>query len=424
MPTDHSPQHGRRPHYNRGRRGPDRRGSDRRATQQSQEPGPRAQGGEHVEVEQIMRDIRARIAQRHGIELSTAQIQELASRRLEAILDPRTLNPTLMEQLRKNAGTAPEIAPAAPDPGFTFDDATLFETHRGFLRFMRKLLQPILKLFFNTTPLTEALKTQARLNREWAMREGERERRQTEWNALHFDIVQRLVTEVSRVSIEMQSLALRVESLSAKVDFNDRRVRSLETSAPQARPPQQRHEQSRPEPRPEARPDQQPAQPAAAASADVSPVEAPAGASADTPAAAGEATRRKRRRRRGRRSGGGTIDGAAAGAGALGVDATAGVDSGEPDPGDGDEGDDEQSGEAPLTTPPVVAGFVGSPAAVAEGTAPSVPEPAAIAAPPAPALAPEPAPAPPAEPIQPTPPRDEPSPAAPVDHQDPGPPDR
>ena len=95
----------------------------------------------------------------------------------------------------------------APDLGFTFEDTTLFETHRGFLRFMRKLLNPILMLFFNPTPLTDALKKQARLNREWAMREGERERRQTEWNALHYDILQRLVTEVSRVSIEMQVTA-------------------------------------------------------------------------------------------------------------------------------------------------------------------------------------------------------------------------
>src|SRR5688572_5178448 len=128
MPVDQN-QQGRRPHYNRGRRGPDRRGTDRRALP-AQDQSPRS--GDQVDVEQIMRDIRARIAQRHGIELSTQQIQELAARRLEAILDPRTINPSLMQQLRKNAGTAPEIAPATPDAGFTFEDSTLFESHRGF----------------------------------------------------------------------------------------------------------------------------------------------------------------------------------------------------------------------------------------------------------------------------------------------------
>ena len=59
-----------------------------------------------VDVEQIMREIRARIAQRHGIDLTTQQIQELAARRLEAILDPRTVKPALLEQLRQSGGSA------------------------------------------------------------------------------------------------------------------------------------------------------------------------------------------------------------------------------------------------------------------------------------------------------------------------------
>jgi hypothetical protein len=428
MPTDHNPQHGRRPHYNRGRRGPDRRGPDRRSSPQTQEPSARPQGGDHVDVEQIMRDIRARIAQRHGIELSTQQIQELAARRLEAILDPRTLNPSLMEQLRRNAGAAPGIAPAAPDTGFTFEDATLFETHRGFLRFMRRLLNPILKLFFNPTPLTDALKTQSRLNREWATREADRERRQTEWNALHYDILQRLVTEVSRVSIEMQSLALRVESLSTKVDFNDRRVRSLETSAPPARSHQQPRQE---QPRAELPPAQAPVAVAGEAAV-TEPV-----AAAEAPAPAAEGTRRKRRRRRGRRSGGGSMEGAPVAAGAAAGEAAAG-DAADADLSDGDEGDDDEQADAPAA-PPVVAGFVSPSVPVSEVR--EAPAPAPFAAPsdtvaavqPEPALASPPTFAPPApaptaspepEPVQPTPPRDEPSPAAPVDHQDPGPPDR
>ena len=51
-----------------------------------------------------MRDIRARISQRSGIDLSNQQIQELAARRLEAILDPRALKPGLLDQLRRGAG--------------------------------------------------------------------------------------------------------------------------------------------------------------------------------------------------------------------------------------------------------------------------------------------------------------------------------
>ena len=93
MAMDHNPP-GRRPHYHRGRRGTDRRGNDRRSAQQSAEPGARP-SGDQVDVEQIMREIRSRISQRHGIELSTQQIQELAARRLEAILEPGAHPPIL-----------------------------------------------------------------------------------------------------------------------------------------------------------------------------------------------------------------------------------------------------------------------------------------------------------------------------------------
>jgi hypothetical protein len=227
-----------------------------------------------------MRDIRARIGVR-GIELTGQQIQELAARRLESILDPQAIKPALLDQLKRNAAGGVPPLPQEPAPVFTFEETTLYESHRGILRFIRKLLNPILKLFFNPNPLVRALNAQSQINLEAAAREREQERKQAEWNALHYEILQRLVTEVSRVSIEMQSLALRVESLGAKVDFNDRRVRGLEGSTYQARP-------------------SRPADPGASAGT---------GAAAGEPAsgAAGEQTvdvnRRRRRRRRGRRSG-------------------------------------------------------------------------------------------------------------------------
>jgi hypothetical protein len=203
--AEHNSQQGRRPHLHRGRRGQERRGNDR-GERRGAAPGQETPSGrDTVDVEQIMRDIRARISQRHGIDLTTQQIQELAARRLETILEPRNMKPALMEQLRRGAAEPPEVAPAG-EPGYTFEDTTLYETHRGILRFFRRLLHPLLKLFFNPTPLVHALNTQARLNKEAAAREAERDRRQAEWNALHYEIVQRLVTELARVSIEMQSL--------------------------------------------------------------------------------------------------------------------------------------------------------------------------------------------------------------------------
>lgn len=292
---DHNQQgqgQGRR-HFHRGRRGPDRRGPDRRGPQ-SHAPEPTGRGD--VDVEQIMRDIRARIAQRHGIELTNQQIQELAARRLESILDPRSVKPALLDQLRRAAGTPPAAATPSPQPPYTFEDTTLYDSHRGLMRFIRKLLNPILKLFFNPNPLIHALNVQAKLNAEAVAREEERDRRQAEWNALHYEIVQRVVTEISRVTLEVQNLSLRMESLAGKVDFNERRVRGIEGVMHQGRPAGRREDTRREEVRREA---QEPP----AAQVVVQPVDPVAveGAPAPQP---NEGTRRRRRRRRGRRGAG------------------------------------------------------------------------------------------------------------------------
>ncbi|HEU5257356.1 MAG TPA: hypothetical protein VFU28_15285, partial [Vicinamibacterales bacterium] len=93
MPMDHN--QGRRGHFHRGRRGPDRRGPERRQGPPPDQSNHRPERTDRPDVEQIMREIRTRIAQRSGIELSNQQIQELAARRLEAILDPRGLKPEL-----------------------------------------------------------------------------------------------------------------------------------------------------------------------------------------------------------------------------------------------------------------------------------------------------------------------------------------
>ena len=285
---------GRRGHFHRGRRGPDRRGPERRQGPPPDQ-GNRPERTDRVDVEQIMRDIRMRIAQRSGIELSNQQIQELAARRLEAILDPRDLKPELLDQLRRTAGERPvsvEVVAAGSTQSYPFDEATLYDSPNALLRFIRRLLQPLLRMMFNPTPIAHALALQSRLNAEIAAREADRDRRQAEWNALHYEILQRLALEVSRGSIESQNLLLRVESLAAKVDFNERRVRSMEGSQVRVRPQET--------------PQQAPALPSA-----------PEGAATPAPVGApqsGEAPRRRRRRRRGRRAPGVTVPGASTGA--------------------------------------------------------------------------------------------------------------
>src|ERR687889_2000638 len=95
-----------------------------------------------VNVEQIMEQIRGRIREKRGVDYTEQQIRELAEVKLEKFLDPRGVRSDLLEQFRKKRE-------ASLPPNFKFEDTTLFETHRGFLAFMRRLLKPILKLFFN-----------------------------------------------------------------------------------------------------------------------------------------------------------------------------------------------------------------------------------------------------------------------------------
>ena len=94
------------------------------------------------------------------------------------------------------------MAPHEP----VFEEASLYDSPRAVLRFLRKMLNPILRLFFNPTPVAHALAVQGRLSAEAAARETERDRRQAEWNALHYEILQRLVTEIARGSIEYSAV--------------------------------------------------------------------------------------------------------------------------------------------------------------------------------------------------------------------------
>jgi hypothetical protein len=363
--ADQNPQHGRRQHFHRGRR-QDRRGDQRRgpAPAQAQEQGAR-EHREHVDVEQIMREIRSRISQRHGIELTTQQIQELAARRLEAILDPRTVKPSLLEQIRRST-TTPADAPATAEPTYSFDDTTIYETHRGVLRFFRRLLNPLLKLFFNPNPISSALNAQAKLNQAAALREAERDRRQAEWNALHYEILQRLVLEIARTSLDAQQLSMRVEALSAKVEFAERRARSIEGTLQQVRPAL-RHEGG-PQPAQIPQPSRE--------SRDAAPADVTASPGAPE-GAPGEGGRRRRRRRRGRRPQGFTPEGAAIGAAAgAAIAESRGPEAG--DTPDVDDLDDEDGGPengeeteafesaSPADAAPVQADVIASPVEVTQ----------------------------------------------------------
>jgi hypothetical protein len=162
-----------------------------------------------VDVEQIMRQIRARIREKRGVDYTEEQIRELATAKLERFLDPAGVRSGLLEEFRRP--TTP------PPPLYAFEDTTLFESDKPLVRFFRRLLRPLLKLFFNPNVLSTVLHRQADLNQL-----------QEERHALYYEAMHNLVLETTRAGIEVKSLKMRVESLQSRLEFNERRARALE----------------------------------------------------------------------------------------------------------------------------------------------------------------------------------------------------
>jgi hypothetical protein len=171
-----------------------------------------------VDVELIMKQIRARIREKRGVDYTEEEIRELANVKLEKFLDPSGLRSDLVEQFRRAR------KPSPPLPAYAFEDSTLFESHRAIVRFFRKLFQPLLKLFFNPNPLISALHIQSELNAHNAATNATRDN----LDALNYELVHNLVLEMTRLSIEVKNLKMRVESMSSRLDFDERRARALE----------------------------------------------------------------------------------------------------------------------------------------------------------------------------------------------------
>jgi hypothetical protein len=215
-----------------------------------------------VDVEQIMRQVRSRIREKRGVDYTEDEIRELASVKLERFLDPKGVRSDLLEQYRKRR-EASTIA-----RNFAFEDSTIYDSSRPLLRGIRKLLNPFLKLFFNPNPMIEALHIQSKLNESYNQAES-----------LYYELIHNLVVETTRLGIEVKNLKMRVESMSSRLDFDERRARALE-GVVQYRPNA------------------------------VAPLQPPAastgGATAQAPGGGDPADRRmRRRRRRGRRRPGG-----------------------------------------------------------------------------------------------------------------------
>jgi hypothetical protein len=146
-----------------------------------------------VNVEQIMRSIRERIEEkRHGL-YTDEELEEIARRRLDAVLDAHEFNSDLISDFRSE--------PARWN--FQFSAETIYRSSRGalgqLLERLRRVLRPIQKLFWNPNPMISALSRHA------------------------------MASELTKLNLEVQGLKNRVLELQGRLDLQVRREKTLES---------------------------------------------------------------------------------------------------------------------------------------------------------------------------------------------------
>ena len=209
-----------------------------------------------VDVTRIMEQIRERIREKRGTDYTEQQIRELATVKLESFLDPGQVRSDLVEHFRQldpPKGFDP-VSPAGgyppPPEVFDFDQETIYASSRGpmgkLIRLIRKLLNPLLKLFFNPSPVVFALSRQAEIN-AWTVQllqrqtdliervsaqfdqVGKKFAAREQLDALNYEVLNNLVVEMTRLSLDVKNHKMLVESVSGRLDFSERRSRALES---------------------------------------------------------------------------------------------------------------------------------------------------------------------------------------------------
>ncbi len=290
-----------------------------------------------VDVEQIMRQIRARIREKRGADYTETELQQLANVKLEKFLDPRGIRSDLVAEYKRTRVASPLA------PKYEFGEETLYETHRGFLQRMRERLKPILKLFFNPDTITNALHIQTQVNAHMAAHFLTLESREP----LTYELLHNLTVEITRLGIDVHNLKMRVESLSSRADFDERRAKALEGVVQYRTPAPPRPQVAQPAPQAASpAPLAAPTAPTPTMAPDSSPA-TPSPRQPDVPGTEGASAvggdKRRRRRRRRRRPGGTMADsqgqnGARDSAGAADTGDSGGTD---------DAGDDGPDGDGP-----------------------------------------------------------------------------
>ena len=160
---------------------------------------------EGVDVEEVMREVRRRIAEKKDGLLSDAEVRQIAEHRLDPVLDKADVSARLLKEL-------------LDDParwGYAFDADTLYRSSRGSvgqaLERIRAWLRPVQKLFWNPNPMISALSRQADLN------------------STYVHLLHNLSLEVTRLNLELQDLRNRNLQLQGRVELLARREKTLES---------------------------------------------------------------------------------------------------------------------------------------------------------------------------------------------------
>jgi hypothetical protein len=169
-----------------------------------------------VDVEAIMQRIRALIKEKRGVDYTEKEIRAIAHAKLEKFLDPDSVRSDLIEHYQKLRPSGDLL-----HRNFEFGDSTIYESSHSIvgplIRSVRRILNPVLKLFFNPNPIIRALRMQSQINKIVPSDP-----------TLTYEILNNLVVETTKLGIEVKNLKMRLESLSSRLDFDERRARALE----------------------------------------------------------------------------------------------------------------------------------------------------------------------------------------------------
>jgi len=163
--------------------------------------------GTDIDVDAIMANIRRKIDEKRKGLYTEDEVQEIAEMKLDAVLDSNEFNSDFVAAFRSRDEKW----------NYSFNPETIYQSSHsgggGLIRLARRLLHPVLKLFFNPNPIISALSRQSDLNRYYVL------------------LLHNMAQELTRANLELTNLKARLRTLGIRVDFQTKREKTLERVA-------------------------------------------------------------------------------------------------------------------------------------------------------------------------------------------------